>query len=248
MERLERAYATTARPSKLVANPEERERILDLAQDFRVIWEAATTTNAERKQLLRFLIEDVTLTQGEDIIHIGVRWQTRALSELEIPRRKRIAETRRTSPAVIKRIRELTATQTDCQIAWQLNDESHTTGAGQAFTRARVRRVRVKYDIPTGCPEMPTARLNGQRGDGRYSTKAAVELLNVSIATIGNWCQSGKLDSIQAVPGAPRWIKLTPEIIAKLRKPVRSSRRANTKQSTGDILKIPGTPVSNRNN
>jgi hypothetical protein len=29
----------------------------------------------------------------------------------------------------------------------------------------------------------------------------------------------GKLDAIQVVPFGPRWIRLTPEIIAELRKP-----------------------------
>jgi len=207
-----------------VASPEERARILGLVQDLRWVWDAATTTNADRKQLLRYLIQDVTLTQGKDTIHIGVRWQTEAMSELEVLRPRRIDETRRTSPLVIKRIRQLTATHTDSQIAWQLSQEGLTTGAGQTFTRARVRRVRVKYGISTGCPEMPTASLDGKRGDGRYSSQATAELLNVNIGTIANWCWSGKLNSIQVVPGAPRWIELTPEIITKLRKPVNHSR------------------------
>jgi hypothetical protein len=45
-------------------------------------------------------------------------------------------------------------------------------------------------------------------------------LLNVSVSTIGDWCKSGRLDGVQAVPRAPWWIKLTPDIIAELRKPV----------------------------
>jgi len=224
-ERLERAYAATPRPLQLVASPEERARILGLAQDFQVIWEAATTTNAERKQLLRFLIEDVTLTEGVDTIDIGVRWQTGALSELKIPRPKTLPANQRTSTVVIKRIRELVPAHTDHQIATMLNQEGLTTGAGQTFTKTRVRRVRVRYLIPTNCPEMPTQSLNGQRGDGRYSTKGVCKILNVSRATIGNWCKSGKLDCLRSVSGGPRWIKLTPEMIAKLGKPVRQSRK-----------------------
>ncbi|MBC8496376.1 MAG: recombinase family protein [Chloroflexi bacterium] len=228
VERLEREYATTPKPLKLVASAEERERILNLVGNLRTVWEAVTTTNAERKQLLRYLIEDVTLTQREEHIQVGVRWQTGALSDLEVPRPRPIYETQRTSAAVIDRIREMAPIETDSQIAWQLNEEGLRTGADKRFIRDRVRRVRVKYDIPTGCPEMPTAKLNGQRGDGRYSTQAAAELLNVSIATISDWCRSRKLDSVQAVPGAPRWIKLTPDIIAKSRKPVRQSQKPTT--------------------
>ena len=46
------------------------------------------------------------------------------------------------------RIRSLATHQTDRQIAAQLNTEGLTTGVGQVFDRVRVRRVRLKYDIP----------------------------------------------------------------------------------------------------
>lgn len=221
VERLEREYAATPRPAELVASPEERARILGLAQDFRAVWEASTTTHAERKQLLRFLIKDVTVTRGENDIHLGVRWQTGAVSELEISRRKRIDEIMRTSETVVERIRTLAKVQTDRQMAALLNGEGLTTGAGRTFDSIRVRRVRLKYHIPAGCPEMPNPSLEGPRGDGRYSARVAAQLLNVSIGTINNWCRTGKLESVQAVPGSPRWITLTPENIVKIRKPVR---------------------------
>ena len=224
-DQLERAYASRSQPASLFASAEERARILGLAQDFRTIWESATTTNVERKQLLRYLIAGVTLTQGEDTIQMVVHWQTGALSELKIPRLNRIHANQPTSKEVIQRIRELVATHPDHQIATSLNLAGYTTGARQAFTRDSVRRVRVKYDIPTGCPERPSVLPDGKRGDGRYSTQTAAELLNVSTATIGNWCQSGQLDCLQSPSGGPRWIKLTSEIIARLRKPVKQSRK-----------------------
>jgi hypothetical protein len=227
---LERAYATAPRPTQLVASPAERARILSLAQDFPAIWQASTTSHAERKQLLRFLIKDITLTRREDDIHIGVRWQTGAVSEHPIPRRQRVDEIWRTPDEVITRIRTLAPHQTDRQIAAQLNAEVLTTGTGREFDRIRVRRVRLKYDIPADCPEMPNPRENGPRGDGRYATKAAARLLNVSLGTINNWCRTGKLDSMQAGPGSPHWITLTPDIIAKLRKPV---KRSYKKHSSG---------------
>jgi DNA invertase Pin-like site-specific DNA recombinase len=223
LERLERTFAATPHPSRLLTSPEERARILSLAQDFPAIWQASTTSHPERKQLLRYLVKDVTLTRREDDIHLGVRWQTRALSELAIPRRKRGDEIWRTPDAVIARIRALAIQQTDRQIAAQLNTEGLTTGTGQEFDRVRVRRVRLKYEIPASCPEMPNPRDNGPRGDGRYSAKSAAQLLNVSIGTINQWCHTGKLESVQAVSYGPRWITLTPEIIPKLRKPINQS-------------------------
>ena len=101
------------------------------------------------------------------------------------------------------------------------------------------------YEIPTGCPAGPWACPNGRRGDGRYSIRAAAEALNVSESTISNWCLSGRLDSTQAVPGSPRWIKLTSEDIAALRKPVRRTLHSRRKDA-GDILSRLGNLVDPR--
>src|SRR5271157_6304108 len=81
--------------------------------------------------------------------------------------------------------------------------------------------IRHVHSIPSGCPEGPAACKKGYRGDGRCTAQVAAERLNVTVSTIAAWCQSGRLDGIQAVPNGPWWIRLTPEIITELRKPVR---------------------------
>lgn len=221
--RLERESAAAVRPPRLVAGPEECARVLSLARDFPTLWAAETTSNAERKELLRFLISDVTLTRRDEKVHLGVRWQTGAVSEVEVPHRRRVGEFWRTPEGVIDRIRALAAHQTDRRIAECLNAEGLSTGAGKVFDRERVRRVRVKYDIPARCPEMPDPGDTGPRGDGRYSAQAAARLLNLSLGSISRWCRTGKLESVQARPRGPRWIRLTPESIARLRKPVKKA-------------------------
>jgi hypothetical protein len=130
-------------------------------------------------------------------------------------------EEHRTDPTVVARVRELAPIHTDRQIATLLNQDGLTTGFGEPFTGRSVRWVRRQYGIPTGCPEAPSACPSGQRADRRYCTRAAAELLNVSESTILSWCYAGRLDNVQAVPNGPRWVKLTPELIAALRKPTR---------------------------
>ena len=92
------------------------------------------------------------------------------------------------------------------------------------FTASKVYWIRYANQLPSGCPEAPGACSTVQRGDGRYSTKAVAELLNVNVSTVSNWCEAGRLDCIRANPRGPRWIKLTPEIIQKLRKPAHQRR------------------------
>jgi DNA invertase Pin-like site-specific DNA recombinase len=224
VQRVEREYAALPRPTLRLASPEERQRILALAQDLPAIWHAPTTTHTERKQLLRCLIKDVTLTKRDENIHIGIRWQTETVTELEIPRPKLVFELRVTDPNAVERIRELASTHTDRQIAAILNQEDFLPAQGGSFTRKKIQSIRYQYHIPTGCPDFPAARLNGRRGDGRYSTKAAAELLNVDRSTIIAWCKSGRLDGIQAVPRSYWWVKLTPEDIARLQRPEKPNR------------------------
>ena len=221
---LEREYAALPKLSARLVSSEERARILTLAQDMPAVWHAVTTTPAERKQLLRCLVKDVTLTKRATTIYIAIRWQTEACTTLEIPRPKRSCDLRRTDAAVVERIRELATSQTDRQIADVLNEEGLAPGLGGTFTKAKVVWIRYAYGIALGCPAAPRGEATERRGDGRYSARAAAEVLNVDVSTIADWCGAGRLDYIQETPHGPRWIRLTPEDIMTLRKPVRQRK------------------------
>lgn len=221
---LERESAALPRLTTRWVSPEERQRIVALAQDIPAVWHAATTTQTERKQLLRFLIKDVTLTKRAATVALAIRWQTDACTTLEIPRPQRSWEIRRTNPAAVERVRELAPDQTDREIASRLTAEGYTAGLGGPFTRAKVQWLRWKYRLPRTRPDRPAARPTDPRGDGRYSARAAADLLNVDVGTIADWCLTGQLECLQAAPHCPRWITLTPEIIAALRKPVRQRK------------------------
>jgi DNA invertase Pin-like site-specific DNA recombinase len=221
VERLEREYAAVPPPAAHLISPEERQRILALAQDLPTVWQAPTTTAAARKQLLRCLVKDVTLTKAATTIQIGIRWQTDACTTLAVPRPRRSADVRRTDPAVVRRIRELAPQHTDRQIAARLTKEGLLSGLGGSFTASKVQWLRYRHQIASGCPEGPLACRQGQRGDGRYTARAAAALLNVSVTTIAAWCTAGRLDGIQAVPHGPWWVHVSAEEIAALRKPMR---------------------------
>jgi DNA invertase Pin-like site-specific DNA recombinase len=237
VDRLEREYQARPRPSALMLSAEQREQIRALAQNLPALWDAPTTTYAQRKQLVRWLIKDVTLSKRGNLIGIDIRWQTEARTSLSIPRLKKSWEVRQTSPQVIDRIRELAPTHTASQIALQLNEEGLRPGLGGSFTARKVEGIRAAYDIPLACPEGPAFCPTGQRGDGRYSARAAAQLLNVNVSTIADWCNVGLLESVRAHPHGPRWITLTPEIIAELRKPTQQHWKSRqTGQPRPDVV------------
>jgi DNA invertase Pin-like site-specific DNA recombinase len=221
VEKLEREYALGPKQAILALTAKQREQIRSLAHDLPAIWHAATTTFVQRKQLLRWLIKDVTLSKRGNVIDVAIRWQTEALTHLALPRHKKSWEERQTSPQVVERVRALSPTHTTAQIAALLNEEGERAGMGGSFTVGKIEWIRYAYHIPAGCPERPAAAPSGQRGDGRYSARAAADLLNVDVSTIAQWCKAGILESVRSTPLGPRWITLTPEIIATLRKPVK---------------------------
>jgi hypothetical protein len=231
VERLEREDLQRPRLSIRLVDPQERQRILQLARDLPRLWHAASTTNVERKQLLGLLIKDVTLSAEERTIEISIRWQTEACTTLQVPRRLRIWNLRRTDAAVIDRIRSLAATRTDEQIASELNASGLRSGTDSLFTISIVRQLRAAYGIESGCPVHPRFCAGGQRGDGRYSTRAVAEKLGRDMATIVGWCRTGRLDAIQTVPNGPWWIRLTPETIAELSRPSEPGQRGDGRYS-----------------
>ncbi len=237
VDRMEREYQLLPKPAALMLSAEQREHIRQLAQDLPALWDAPTTTWAERKQLLRWLIKDVTLSKRGNLIAIDIRWQTEARTSLTIPRLKKSWEIRQTSQQVVNRIRELAPTHTETQIAALLNSEGEQAGMGGALTARKVAWIRHAYQIPLDCPERPYVAATGQRGDGRYSALAAAELLNVNVSTIADWCNAGRLECVRACPRGPRWITLTTEIIAELRKPIqRHWKRRRTGQQRQNVV------------
>ncbi len=237
VDKLEREHQLVPKPAALLLTTAQREQIRRLAHDLPAIWHASTTTFVERKQLMRWLIKDVTLSKRGNVIDVAIRWQTEALTALSIPRYKMSWEERQTSPHVVERVREWSPTHTATQIATLLNEEGLRPGLGGSFTASKVDWIRVAYSIPLACPEGPGFCPSGQRGDGRYSALAAAELLNVNVSTIADWCNAGILESVRAHPHGPRWISLTPDIIEKLRKPTqRHWKRRRTGSQSKNVV------------
>src|SRR6266478_9396301 len=69
-----------------VISQAERDRLLALGPDIAAVWNAPTTTPRDRKQLLRTLIEDVTIKVDRDTAaaHLALRWKGGALNEVDL--------------------------------------------------------------------------------------------------------------------------------------------------------------------
>ena len=100
---MERDATHRPRLANRLVDPEERQRVLAMAQDLLKVWQAPTTLHTDRKQLLSYLIKDVTLSREETVIRVAIRWQTEACTVLEVPRPAGV-QLRRTDPMVVARV------------------------------------------------------------------------------------------------------------------------------------------------
>ena len=123
----------------------QRRQLANLVQDLPKVWHAETTSCAERKDLLQLLVADVTLTRRETDVLVQIRWHTNELDTYEVPLPSRGAPP--ASEAVVERIRPLSRTHTDSQIADALNQAGIQTSQGKPFTARRVQGLRRRYEI-----------------------------------------------------------------------------------------------------
>jgi hypothetical protein len=74
-----------SRPRLLTA--EDRDSILSLGKDLNGVWSASTTSDRDRKELLRTLLEEVTLSVEREKFnaHLMLRWRGGLLSEIDVP-------------------------------------------------------------------------------------------------------------------------------------------------------------------
>jgi hypothetical protein len=115
---------TIARPRTLTQA--ERDQIRALARDIPAIWHASSTTDAERKQLIRYLVEQVRLEVFGDSerVHIQITWAGGHRTDGAVVRPVATLQQLSYFPRLAARVRELAADgQSAAQIARRLNDE-----------------------------------------------------------------------------------------------------------------------------
>ena len=83
--RLEAEYQRFAEQTPAVLAPAERDAIRSLASDLPRVWDAPTTTRADRKELLRILTDDVTVAvEGDsEIVNVDITWAWRSPDQRE---------------------------------------------------------------------------------------------------------------------------------------------------------------------
>ena len=186
----------------------ERESLGEIARNLPRLWNAKTTTQRDRKQLLRSLVNEVVVTieREQHRADVEIFWEGGASTKLRV-RLNRYEGPRRLPEDTIDLICRLAAHHPDHQIAAILNLQGRRTGQGLPFTRARVQGARFRAGIPAAPPPDPDGEL--------VTIHRAADELGVSHFTIRRWLRDGLLPGEQTTPGSPWRIRLTDEIRAR---------------------------------
>jgi DNA invertase Pin-like site-specific DNA recombinase len=137
---LERAYAQAECDAERNLTAEERAAITELSQDLPALWSADTTTNQDRKQLLRMAIESVQLhgMRQAGQIEIQIHWRSGAVTSQIVQRIAPGEGSLKTPPEAVSRIHAMAPRRSYAEIAASLNRVGLRSAFGRDFTKQHV--------------------------------------------------------------------------------------------------------------
>jgi DNA invertase Pin-like site-specific DNA recombinase len=211
---LDQARAALERKSQLrppTLSPEDYRRIQALGSDLKRVWAAPTTSDRDKKELLRTLLEEVLIAVQRDDFraHLTLRWRGGMITELDLHLPRLNPARVRTDEDTVELVRRLAVHYPDGVIAGILNRQGRKTVRGERFTANQVgslRRYRhiARFEPP---PEPPNGQL--------VTIAGAAEILQVAPSTIHRWLAVGIIPGEQVTPAAPWQIRITDELRAR---------------------------------
>jgi hypothetical protein len=176
------------------------------------VWSSPTTTDKDRKKLLRTLLDEVGIGVHRDHdqarADLLLRWKGGAVTELSVPLKRTPPQRMRTEEDTIDLLRRLAAHYPDATIAGILNRQHRRTARGLSFTASRVQSLRHHWKIP--CHQPSTTPTETEP----LTVADAAHELGIAPSTLHRWLNDGFIAGEQITPGAPWRIRLTDDIRA----------------------------------
>lgn len=180
------------REDRLTLDEAIRDRLIAMTADFKTVWYDPTLPNRERKRLLAYLVEDVTLlkfpAEGETRIHIRFRGGRTETLTTQNP--KSSAQQVKTRPEVVALVDKLLDDHICAEIADILNAKGIRPGgsarrdqADAQFTDLRVIYLVKRYGL--------RSRYDRLRERGMLTKAEACAKLGITECTLVRWAKYG---------------------------------------------------------
>ena len=228
LERVENIKQRLAQLGKTAApiSEQAKQEILELADELPKLWDAPTTTHAVRKRILRTVIKEIIADVDEQrsMVVLNLHWVGGVHTKLEVRKNKIGEHHRSTDKTVVEVVAQLAEQLPDQRIAPVLNRLRLKTGAGNAWTRGRVRVLRNYNKIPA------------------YRSNAAQEFMTLeqAAASLGICPQSVRVLVQQQLISARQVVPYAPWSIHVLELDKKQVRDAVDRIKKGDNRRNPG--------
>ena len=183
-------------------------RINILGSDLRLVWIAPTTTDRDRKELLRTLLEEVILKveRKENRANLTLRWRGGMITKLDVQLKSYQVQGPKTDEDTLSLLRRLATYYPDNVIAGILNRQQRKPAYGGQFTAGQVGNLRRYHDIPRFEPatDSPSGEI--------LPVQKAAKVLGVAASTLHRWLNAGFVAGEQLTPGAPWRIRITEDL------------------------------------
>jgi DNA invertase Pin-like site-specific DNA recombinase/uncharacterized protein YndB with AHSA1/START domain/predicted DNA-binding protein (UPF0251 family) len=206
----EAQLARRAQQRPRTLSPQERVRLEALGADLGKVWSAPTTTDRDRKELLRTLLEEVIIAvkREQASAHLTLRWRGGLITELDLSLPHSKPPSIRTDEDTVDLLRRLAVLYPDAVIAGILNRQDRKTARGERFTAGHVGNLRRYRKIP--CFKPPAEPPQGEP----VTIREAAEILDIAPSTLHRWLNDGFVAGEQVTAGAPWRIRITDELKA----------------------------------
>lgn len=238
LQQLDEDYQRSRQIEKVDLTDTERDQVLSLARDLPRVWGSATTTNVQRKNLLRLLVQEITLTPvdvPQRMTRIQILWRSGAVTDAAAERRRHFNPTA-APEAIVAEIRMRVADGwSDRAIAQDFNRRGVVSSKGLAWNKQSVRGVRKRRNIHS-LRASPEKGWPAQRPDGLLSLRGLAKHFGVTSRRIRHWMDVGLVRPAEGRGrGRPLWFALNPETERRLEEAARGTSGGRTADAGGEI-------------
>jgi len=118
-----------------------KQELNRLVSNFKEIWTNPNVPHREKKRIIRYVIEDVTLLRTNESIEVHIRYKGGKNESHKLPLPKNPFIELKTPEHIVKIIDSLLNKYSEIEIASYLNEKGYLTGAGKSFTRQTICQI-----------------------------------------------------------------------------------------------------------
>ena len=179
---------------------EEREKILSLGSNLRVLWDDRFAPLELKKRIMRTAIREILVRVDNEggRIELTIHWAGGAHTELTVAKNKAGRNKNAAPEETVELVRELARGWPDRYIAQMLNRIGSRTGPGNGWSETRVKTFRNQHKIEV----FPLGKTRPW-----LTMEEASEQLGVSVAVLRTLVKQDKLCARQIASGLPWMIE-----------------------------------------